>query len=301
VECIDVEQVFPCYVIEGKVTVYASTVLNSATRTQIQENIRKSIEMGNLASADNRFLDVTWRGFNDQGGPPTAPPTDGGDGSGNDGGDNGGGDGGNGDPNGSDGGGGDNSGFVFEPWMIALIAVGGVLLICMAYLCFRRPRSSRGKEDGDDNSSSYEEASYESVAKPAVQAAASVPDPIPEESEGDYSVEVESSPEQIKAQKASAHDRSMPPPPGIRDEEASDSAYSSYEDVVDEEYEIEYADETDGNSRREAWHDEEPYEYHEEETETSLGASFTHQRDEQQGSSRSSFDEMRRKWESSGK
>ena len=265
-------------------TVYSSTALNDATRAQIRSSIRQSVENGNLATADNRFLDVTWGAFDDEPSPPTpAPtpsPTPGDNGGINPGG-----------PNGSEGGGGESSGFVFEPWIIALIVVGGVLLLCLLFLCFCRPNRNRGTGDGDekDDSSSYDDASYASESKQKNAQAASVPEPIPEEGEEDYSAEVES------PQVPVSNDKSVPPPAADEDE-TSDSAYSSYEEVVNEEYEIDYGEPETGHG--EGWHDEEPYEYHEEETETSLGASFKHRGDEQPGSSRSSFDEMKRKWES---
>lgn len=219
VECDDVDRVFPCYVVQCRVTTYASTILNDATRQQIRTAIRQSIETGNLATADNRFLDVTWRDFNDDAGnggggtpvdAPAGAPSDG--------------DGGSGptDPNGVEIDRSGGSGGGLEPWAIALIAVGGVILLVMAYLCIRRPRRNRGPvgdEDGDGaESSSYDEASYESFSKSVedqinlhgglneenyeasapVVAASALPifteldGPILEESEGDYSIEVES-------------------------------------------------------------------------------------------------------------
>lgn len=147
VECTNVEPVFPCYVVEGVVTVYSSSKLNAQSQEQVRDAIRESIENGNLEGSDNRFLGVTWRGHVGGGG-------EGGD-NGGGGGDNGGGgnNGGGGDHNGGNGEieRPDTRGGGLEPWAYAIIAIGGGLILTLLLFCFRRPGRRVDVAEDDNN------------------------------------------------------------------------------------------------------------------------------------------------------
>ena len=183
VECTNVEPVFPCYVIEGLVTVFSETKLNEAGIQNVQDAIRQSIENGNLENSDNRFLDVTWGAFETDETPDNGTGNGGGDNSG--GGDTGGGGGdepttddqggsGNGgqggddsDPNGIEIDRADTSGAGMQPWAWALVGIGGVIFLSMIYFCLRRPRkrSNIESDSSDSGSSSSASSSKKSQSK----------------------------------------------------------------------------------------------------------------------------------------
>ena len=341
-ECTNVEPVFPCYVINGRVRVYSSTKLDEETQNVVRSAIQESIENGNLADSDNRFLDVTWGMFSDT-------PGGGGEGPGggdNGGGGNGGGDNGGGDPNeGNDIDRADTTGGGLEPWAWALVAIGGFVFLVMLYFCFRRPRRQVGADDDDDDDdsssrkSSSHESQSESVEEKDVYAdeydeARTTPlirntsannldatGTIEEESENDVSNEDLKSSD-VGASVSSHHSHSTgsgsyqdSAPPEYDSSEMSremdsqdpqkyvgqpaptedDSAYSSYEDQVEEEYEIEYlqASQRSGN-----WADgQEEYSYEassDANSNPSPESSLPHSRQRESGSS---FDAMRKKWE----
>ena len=78
--CKDMDtSIFPCYVVQGSVTVFSSQTSNNnlddGDTAMVTNAIQQTIETGNLVDADNRILAVTWSGFdeNDNGGAP--PPT----------------------------------------------------------------------------------------------------------------------------------------------------------------------------------------------------------------------------------
>jgi hypothetical protein len=178
--------VFPCYVIDGFVTVYSNTKLDEQTREMVRNAIRESIENGNLEDSDNRFLGVLWRGFTgvgDSGGNGGNQNGDnnngGGDEEGGGGSDNTGGEGNEGDGNVDESSGSpnegngeidraDTTGGGLQPWAWVIIAIGGVLILAMLFLCFRRPRQSvdvagdSGHVGHEDNASSSKKSSHQS-------------------------------------------------------------------------------------------------------------------------------------------
>lgn len=293
--------------------------MDAATKQRVLNTIQEEIETGNLIAVDNRLLDITWRDINEfpienTGGGDGGGGGSGGQGNGNGGSDTGG--SGNGDNNGGSFNGrpppddnidravGGNEGL--ETWSIALIAVGGAITLCMAYLCLRRPSAEPVyDDDGEDSSnsssgssSSSEESTkenekqpfvapmpiYRSAAKPDEQGeplrsspraegfadepksvGSSIGSPIEEASESgsssysegsDGEPEREQSPvtlelEDDQRDEPSAIDMadfSQPSKKTSEVHESSDftSEYSSYEEEVDEEYEIEYVEEEDG-------------------------------------------------------
>jgi hypothetical protein len=156
VECVDVEPDFPCFVIQGRLTLFSATKLDEATILQVQTAIRLSIETGNLEDSDNRFLGVSFKDFDD-------PQSDDSTNEGNDDSDN------NGtqiptgtenpqDPDDSSVSPSEDSNGGLEPWAISVISIGGVVVVVMAYLCLRRPnnnnRQKLDEDDGDDSSGS---------------------------------------------------------------------------------------------------------------------------------------------------
>ncbi|KAG7349894.1 hypothetical protein IV203_012491 [Nitzschia inconspicua] len=326
IECTNVEPVFPCYVIEGVVTVYSISALTPQENELFRNSIQQSIENGNLENSDNRFLGVTWRGHG------VGDESNGdGDGDNGDGSSNGGGSAG-GDPNDSneDIDRADTTGGGLEPWTYAIIAIGGVLVLTMLFFCFRRPvqrrvdaeanersgyaddpSNSKSSDDRLDNESDGEESENdvytedydESRATPLIQNTSSRQrsysnEPIEEEaSENDGSYEAlrasaentygtsnsGNNPKESLQGQGNLNRREMPEdlvadtekesPSAIfgskdkvratdRDvtmDETSDSAYSSYEEVVEEEYEIEYAEDSphrDGSGVGPHWADE---------------------------------------------
>ncbi|KAL3903233.1 MAG: hypothetical protein SGARI_005468, partial [Bacillariaceae sp.] len=209
VECTNVEPVFPCYVISGRVTVFSSQALDEATQQVVRNAIMDSIENGNLADSDNRFLDVTWDMHQDTpgggGGSPTGPPS--------------GGDSPTEPPIGNPSGANDDdidradtTGNGLQPWAWALIGVGGLMLIVMIFFCIRRPKRTVVAAENEDNfrddassskvSSSHQSESQsvededvymdeyddEARATPLI-ANTGGPETIEEESEGDLSYE----------------------------------------------------------------------------------------------------------------
>lgn len=160
VECVNVEQVYPCYVIRGRVTTYTEQPLTDETRQRVDAAIQASISAGGYQEADSRVIAATWRDET------TDPLPD----------------------DGSNSGGGDSptptpgtdstpttvpidrevsSNQELEPWQISLIAVGGVLVCCMAYLCLRR-RSHAPIYDDDDKDDD-EEGSRANGSNPSFQ------------------------------------------------------------------------------------------------------------------------------------
>lgn len=154
---------------------FSEIKLDETTRELVQAAIRQSIETGNLENADNRFLGTSWRSFDDpQSEGETPGDSDGGDGSSGNGDgttDTENGDGsGNGtqDQNGSQSTPPPGSKNGLEPWAIAIIAVGGLIIICcMVYLFLRRPSNGReklGDDDGNESSRSEESHQTNSLA-----------------------------------------------------------------------------------------------------------------------------------------
>jgi hypothetical protein len=142
----------------------------------VRTAIRQSIETGSLEAADNRFLGISWKGFDD-------PQPDGGtddSGEGETPGDDNGGDGssGNGEED-SDESGNDSqdpdesevtpsqvSSSGLEPWAIGLIVAGGVIVIAMIFLCLRRSTTNGEKlddDDGGESSASLADAYHDEV------------------------------------------------------------------------------------------------------------------------------------------
>jgi len=58
-----VTAMFPCFVIEGIVTIFSEKNLDAARRFQIENAIQETIKNGNLVEADNQILSLTWSGF----------------------------------------------------------------------------------------------------------------------------------------------------------------------------------------------------------------------------------------------
>ena len=54
---------FPCYVIEGIVTIFSEKNMDTTRRFQIENAIQQTIKNGNLVEADNQILSLTWSGF----------------------------------------------------------------------------------------------------------------------------------------------------------------------------------------------------------------------------------------------
>lgn len=118
--------VFPCFVIDGAVTVFSTEKLDTSNRLQIENAIRNAIEE-NLNEADNRLLTVAFREFVESP-PPSEPPIDG-------------------------------SSWFFDTawWILMLIAMAVVfvlvvLLICITRMCRkrrqqRRPRPQANRTD----------------------------------------------------------------------------------------------------------------------------------------------------------
>ena len=152
VPCVDVDGIFPCFVIQGKTTAYAEGKISETTRLSLANAVRVAIENGNLETSDNRLLDVTYRDLNRFPIPDNGGPGDGGQNGGDGPGD--GVSGGDRDPNDIDL---DPDDDGLQSWAIALIAVGGALTMCFAYLCLRRP--SHSSLDVDDSSSSSSSSS----------------------------------------------------------------------------------------------------------------------------------------------
>ncbi len=155
VDCLNVEQVYPCFVIRGKVTTYTEQPLTDSTLQRVEAAVQAAIDTGGLDEADTRVIAVNWRDLT------TDPlPDDGGNNGGNN---NGGGSSpspaptseGNVDSPTNDGtvpiereAGDDDS---LKTWEISLIAVGAALLCCMGYLCFRRRAHDPIYDDDDDD------------------------------------------------------------------------------------------------------------------------------------------------------
>ena len=154
VPCVEEDGIFPCFVVQGKTTAYAEGKISETTRQSLANAVRVAIENGNLATSDNRLLEVTYRDLNRFPIPDNGDPGDGGQGGGGGSG-NGGSGGGGRDPNDIDDIDTDDGGL--ESWAIALIAVGGAVTMCLAYLCLRRP--SHSSLDVDDSSSSSSSSS----------------------------------------------------------------------------------------------------------------------------------------------
>ena len=151
VECVNVEQVFPCFVVRGAVTAYTEQPIADSTISSVATAVQAAVESEGLDLADNRILGVSWRDLetdpipgdgNPTNTPTQAPagnaptpdqPT-------------------NGSPQGALDGGGDDP--VLETWMIILIAVGGTLLLCAAYLCIRNRDAAPAYDDDVDDSPS---------------------------------------------------------------------------------------------------------------------------------------------------
>jgi hypothetical protein len=211
VECVNVEPVFPCYVIQGRVTFFSETVLNPSSQAMVRNAIRDSVENGNLNDADNRILGVFWRDFDDSnnGGGDSGGDNNGGD-SGGDGGDSGG-DGGDSNPSDGDSNKADTSGGGLATWAYALIGVGGGLVLAMIFLCLRRPNRKAAPQNGPSSSSSNQllsnsEPSLKNLNPPSMN------DGI-QEGDGEESVE-----EEI-----------------IMEESEGENSYHSYEEQVEEE------------------------------------------------------------------
>jgi hypothetical protein len=341
--------------------------LDEETQNLVKNAIQGSIENGNLASSDNRFLDVTWSMHVDPDGGGDGPGGgDGGGGGDNGGGGNGGGgdngggnNGGGGDPNGGNGDidRADTTGGGLEPWAWALVVIGGIVFLTLIYFCLQRPRRQVGTDEPDVESSSKKSSSHqsqsesvedkdthmdeydESRATPLIQNTSAKTKlgstgPIEEESEGDISHEdskasrsgpigssqnshsssqsgsesesyQDIAPAEYDLSEMSREMQSQEPQKYVGQpaptEEASDSAYSSYEDVVEEEYEIEYVE---GSQRSGNWADgQEEYAYEGNDNDNSAPAAdaslpMLAHNSQRRGSS-SSFDAMRRKWEGS--
>ena len=164
------DEIFPCFVIRGKTTAYAEGKISDATRQSLADAVRLAIQNGNLATADNRLLEVTYRDLNRF--PITNPGGDGQGGSG----DGNGGTGGK-DPNGINGDL-DSEEDGLENWAIALIAVGGAVTMCLAYLCLRRPsHSSLDVDDSSSSSSSSSSGSSSSSSDSESQPLKAAPEP----------------------------------------------------------------------------------------------------------------------------
>ncbi|KAL3904948.1 MAG: hypothetical protein SGILL_009872, partial [Bacillariaceae sp.] len=340
-ECTNVEPVFPCYVINGRVTVYSSTKLDDETQDAVRSAIRESIENGNLADSDNRFLDVTWGMFvltpgggDGPGGPgsPSPTPTPGPNGANDDDIDRA-----------------DTTGGGLEPWAWALIAVGGALFLALLFFCFRRPRRQVGAdaEAADDeeyesssNKSSSHDSQSQSVeendvyadeydearATPLIQNTSATrlgaTGSIEEEDENDLSYEdlkapdvgasvssgsgggsyQDMAPAEYDLSEMSKEMESQDPQKYVGQPAPTeeDSAYSSYEDQVEEEYEIEYLQ---GSQRSGNWADgQEEYSYEQgsnsdANSNPAADSSLPMLAHTSQQGSGSSFDAMRKKWE----
>jgi len=126
---VNVEQVYPCYVIRGQVSAYSPQPLSPTTIQRLQAGLRAAVDSDQALTSDTRVIDVSWRDISsdpipgegdDDGDSPTLAPASA------------------------------PSGNVvpivretkreigFETWAIALIATASTLCLCMAYLCVRR-------------------------------------------------------------------------------------------------------------------------------------------------------------------
>jgi hypothetical protein len=104
---------FPCFVVEGILTIFSKTTLDSIGRFQVENAIQQTVSKGNLFEADNRFLSLTWSGFIE-----SPPPDD----------------------DGKTG----NWIFDVEWWILVLIALGIVLvLVVVLVICLRLCRRRR--------------------------------------------------------------------------------------------------------------------------------------------------------------
>eukprot|EP00934_Nitzschia_sp_Nitz4_P003102 Nitzschia sp. Nitz4//scaffold89_size161592//17567//20066//NITZ4_002362-RA/size161592-snap-gene-0.169-mRNA-1//-1//CDS//3329559568//3092//frame0 len=163
VECVNVEQVFPCHVIQGRVTAYSDHAIDDDTIDDVFAALQVAIENGSLESSDSRILGVTWRdltvdplpGTDDDNVQDDDTPSD--------------------DDSTDDGGindddttaktsaptyspvsnptnpvirGEDEDGL--ELWAYVLIGVGSLLVCCTAYLCLRPPARPPVLDDYDD-------------------------------------------------------------------------------------------------------------------------------------------------------
>ena len=127
------EQVYPCFVVRGRVTAYSEQPITDATVRKLDDALQAAIETGGLEGSDTRVVGMTWRDLVDDpipGGSPTPSPGSG------------------------------TIAPVIEPrsesegletWAIALIASVSVLLLCTGYLCFRRTSHAPVFDDEDDN------------------------------------------------------------------------------------------------------------------------------------------------------
>jgi hypothetical protein len=70
-----VTAMFPCYVIEGIVTIFSEKNMDTTRRFQIENAIQQTIKNGNLVEADNQILSLTWSGFLDPQPQPQPKPS----------------------------------------------------------------------------------------------------------------------------------------------------------------------------------------------------------------------------------
>lgn len=152
-DCVNVEQTFPCYVIQGRLTTYSEQPISDEILREVSAAVQAAIEAGGLEDPADGVLSVTWRDLTTDPIPGTEDDDTGNAGddttptpapanlpttpvirdvSGND---------------------------ELEVWAISLIAVGGVLFCCTGYLCLRQPTHSPVLDEDDDDDDGPSESS----------------------------------------------------------------------------------------------------------------------------------------------
>ena len=59
--CVNVEQVYPCFVIQGRVTTYTEQPITAATIQRVEAALQAAIQAGGIGQTDTRVIAVTWR------------------------------------------------------------------------------------------------------------------------------------------------------------------------------------------------------------------------------------------------
>lgn len=122
-ECSGASIGFNCFVALGELTIYSTSAMDTTMLNEIQRAISDSIENGNLQDVDAKVLTVSERDLEKYPVGVTESPTQ--------------------SPNSQSG---RNAAFVFEPWLIGVISVSGVLILGLIfYYCRRRSRKKEKK------------------------------------------------------------------------------------------------------------------------------------------------------------
>ena len=245
-DCANVNAVIPCFVIRGQVTSYTGTKMDEAMRQSIFDAIRDSVETGALAEVDDRLVNVSWRDLNEA----PFPEENGGDDDGSGGDDNG-------NTDADDGLRSTDDDLLLPTWAIAVIAGGGSISLLMAYLCLRRrrPTGKRTFNDPKDLSSPYSDYHDGTKRKPAETVLPTRPTYRPlassgkaEESESPSEM-ADFSPSSNKFGRSSDDQENafgVDEAQSLDDSASEDFSSGYYSQEVDEEYEIEYVDDTEG-------------------------------------------------------